>query len=169
MKTLFNTLVIAILVNFVSYSQNNMSQDSMKLIVSNYLKTIESTPKYADHSHLSEKFLELILTEQDDKILEIVHTQGFNNFDKIIYLNHYPILSTIILSDSLILNELNEIRSIFPKGKSIKPTSIISEEIASDILTKSTWMFIGKNAITYKVIAFFTNDQITTIGYNTFK
>jgi len=169
MKNLLILITTLILIKNLSYSQTNINQDSMISVISNYLKTIEPTIQYADHSNLSTSFLDLILTCQDDKILEIIHTPGFNNFDKIVYLNHYPIHSTLIISDSIILNELNEIRQVFPKDISTQLTSITSEEIANDLLTRVTWNFAGTDQLKYKVIIYFTNNQITTIGYNTFK
>lgn len=169
MKTLFNTLVITILVNFVSYSQTTINQDTLKKYVINALNSIEPTINYADHSHLLEKGLSLVLNYQDDEIFDIIHAKGFNNFTKIVYENEVSTFNRIITSDSLISIELNEIRSIFPKKLLNLPPKIKSVERFGNIITSNIWYFTSSKNVKYKFSVFFIDNQITSIGYQIFK
>ena len=115
MKLSLNILLAVSLLSSFSYSQTDINQDTLIKYVMTALDAIEPTVIYADHSYLSEKGLSLVLNHQDDEIFDIIHTQGFNNFTKIVYKNDVSTFNKIITSDSLILIELNEIRSIFPR------------------------------------------------------
>jgi hypothetical protein len=169
MKTIFNTLAIIILVNFSSYSQTDINQDTLLKSVINALNAIEPTVIYADHSHLSEKLLNLVLNHQDDEIFDIIHTQGFNNFTKIVYENEISITNEIITSDSLISIELNEIRSIFPKKVLATSPKINSYTLFGNTMTSNTWYFTSSKNIQYKFSAYYIDNQITSIGYKIFK
>lgn len=169
MKTLFNSLVITILVNFVSYSQTSINQETLIKYVSKAIDKIEKTIEYDNHSHLSEKGLSLVLNHRDNEIFDIIHTQGFNNFTKIIYMNDVSIFNRIITSDSSISIEFNEIRSIFPKKLLSVSPEIKSYTIFEDILTLNTWYFTSSANIQYEFSIVFVNNQITSIGYQIFK
>ena len=169
MKTLFNILAIVILINFSSYSQTTINQDTLKKYVITALNSIEPTINYADHSHLLEKGLSLVLNHQDDEIFDIIHAKGFNNFTKIVYENEVSTFNRIITSDSLISIELNEIRSIFPKNLLNLPPKIKSVERFGNMITSNIWYFTSSKNIKYKFSVFFIDNQITSIGYQIFK
>lgn len=168
MKKLF--LIILILSNIESIApQTTINQDTLIKYVCKALSLIEPTINYADHSHLSEKLLSVVLNHQDDEIFEIIHTRGFNNFTKIVYFNNVSTFNRILTSDSLISIELNEIRSVFPKKLLSTSPEIKSYNIFNDILTIDTWYFTSSNNIQYEFSIVFINTQITSIGYQIFK
>jgi hypothetical protein len=74
MKLPLNILLITLISSF-SYSQTTINQDTLLKSVINALDLIEPTVIYADHSHLSEKGLSLVLNHRDDEIFNIIHTQ----------------------------------------------------------------------------------------------
>lgn len=169
MKTALNILVISIVISFSSYSQTIINQDTLKKYVFDALNAIEPTINYADHSHLSEKGLSLVLNHHDDKIFDIIHTQGFNNFTKIVYENEVSTFNKIITSDLLISIELNEIRSIFPRKLLNIPPKIKSYTLFGNTMTSNIWYFTSSKNIKYKFSVFFIDSQITSIGYQIFK
>lgn len=168
MKKLF--LIIMILSNIESIApQTTINQDTLIKYVGKALSLIEPTINYADHSHLSEKLLSVVLNHQDDEIFEIIHTQGFNNFTKIVYRNEVSIFNRILTSDSLISIELNEIRSVFPKKLLNSPPKIKSYELFGNTITSNIWYFTNSKNVKYKFSAFYIDHQITSIGYQIFK
>ena len=169
MKLSLNILLVVSLISSFSYSQTNINQDSLIKYVVAALEAIEPTVIYADHSHLSEKGLSLVLNHQDDEIFNIIHTPGFNNFTKIVYENEVSTFNRIITSDSLISIELNEIRSIFPKNLLNLPPKIKSVERFGNMITSNIWYFTSSKNIKYKFSVFFIDNQITSIGYQIFK
>lgn len=166
---LLSTILLIILISSFSYSQTTINQDTLLKSVINALDLIEPTVIYADHSHLSEKGLSLVLNHQDIEIFDIIHTQGFNNFTKIVYKNDESTFNKIITSDSLILIELKEIRSIFPRKLLNCPPKIKSYTLFGNTMTSNIWYFTSSKNIKYKFSVFFIDSQITSIGYQIFK
>jgi len=75
----------------------------------------------------------------------------------------------IITSDSLILIELNEIRSLFPRKLLNCPPKIKSHTLFGNTMTSNIWYFTSSKNIKYKFSVFFIDNQITSIGYQIFK
>jgi hypothetical protein len=164
MKTLFNTLVITILVNFVSYSQQYFNQTQSNIIDA-FSDSINSI-NYIDHSELKGDIMSLILSNNYDDILRVIHTDGFKEF---IEIDKNSMITSVILSDNAAINIFSKIKSNFPKNTSSKPSIINVLELSFGPLTTESWIFKGLDNHKYELSVYFFNSQIISISYKIFK
>jgi len=109
--------------------------------------------------------LSLILSNNYDKILRIIHTNGFKEF---IEIDKNSMITSVILSDTAALNIFSKIKLNFPKNISAKPSIINVFELSFGPLTTESWIFKGLDNHTYELSVYFFNSQIISISYKIF-
>jgi hypothetical protein len=109
--------------------------------------------------------MSLILSNNYDDILRVIHTNGFKEF---IEIDKNSMLTSAILSDNAAINIFSKIKSNFPKNTSSKPSIINVLELSFGPLTTESWIFKGLDNHTYELNVYFFNSQIISISYKIF-